>query len=59
MHLTSSIYTIICIILTLISKWFMNVSLSLELNVIIIWQYVKFYLKTIIFQNIELEEKYI
>ena len=37
----------------------MNVSLSLELNVIIIWQYVKFYLKTIIFQNIELEEKYI
>ena len=34
----------------------MNVSLNLQVNVIIIWQFVKFYLKTIIFQTIELEE---
>jgi len=50
-------YTVICIMLNLISKWLMNVSLNLQVNVIIIWQFVKFYLKTIIFQTIELEER--
>ena len=31
--------------LTLISKWLINVSLSLDINVIVIWQSANFYLK--------------
>jgi hypothetical protein len=52
-------YTIICIILTLIPKWMINVSLSLQVNVIIIWQTVKFMLKLYVIPSIELEYKYI
>ena len=51
MYLTSSIYTIICIILTLISNgWWISVW-HIQVNEISIWQSAKFYLKTILFSN--------
>ena len=41
----------------LISRWLINVNLSLQINVMISWQSVKFHLSTIYFPTIELEEK--
>jgi hypothetical protein len=46
MYLTPSIYTIICISITLSSKWPLNVSLSQQENVLISWQWATIYLKT-------------
>jgi hypothetical protein len=58
MYLTSSIYTINFIILTLILKWLMNVSLSLQVNVMISWQSANLYMLNCFFSStIELEEK--
>jgi hypothetical protein len=51
MYLTSSIYTIICIILTLISKWLMNFSLTYTGKWDNYLAIAKFYLKTILFSD--------
>jgi hypothetical protein len=45
MYLTSSIYTINCIILTLILKWLMNVSLGLQVDVMTSLQLANLYMQ--------------